>query len=619
MNELICFYLEIENDSAEALQNRIFLCMEQLFLKINTEFGKSKFPHLNQIKSKEIENVADMKDLKGTHDDAFLSKKDKKKLKKEEKEKENASRDQNRQKGHCKFWLYFCSENASIRVSYFLALNSITRLSTIMFENSQLKESSIFEQLSTSNLLWFKLYKTNLYENIFRSFIDPVPDIRGLAWLLGIHILSYKNLFKPWSVLNLDKWLKETLITFVSNGMRTTGGIVDFGLFNIGLQNYQRLYPEFFAKKYPHLSGLQLTCDDNYAELDILANVKLVIVFADAFNSQVEDKFSLKIYQTLLHALNEAFSKAYLQKDLDFLIEIYFNLIYHLVIQCLQFGLNSTTSQPASDNFIEEHKLNILFEQVFQTHVRDLVVSSFDISKSDLLFNSQIYLNLLLLVHHTSEYYKDVCRKESNGKILLAVNNLFKFNVHKVYSSLFGLINSELSCLVKSEIKSKFQLNRLLRFLNDAILFRHDGYFSSEFYYNKSNTNYDKNALKSIRACLNKEAPNLEGTKRVNFSQDQSEVISSTDPTADWWTTRQQKSIFYFCLANSNYSELSKRISFCLLTDYSSLLDEVILLVVSLIKLLDHQVEQFKQNVSPGRSLEENLLLVVQHVQYILR
>ena len=80
VNELVCFYLENENGLDDALQIQVFQCLEQIFLRLNTEFGKSKFTQL--AKHKQAQNGEE----KELNYGAIISNKYKKKLKKDEKE-----------------------------------------------------------------------------------------------------------------------------------------------------------------------------------------------------------------------------------------------------------------------------------------------------------------------------------------------------------------------------------------------------------------------------------------------------------------------------------------------------------------------------------------------------
>jgi len=261
--------------------------------------------------------------------------------------------------------------------------------------------------------------------------------------------------------------------------------------------------------------------------------------------------------------------------------------------------------------------LNFLFDQIFQTHIYNLLTGSFDLASSDLFFNSQIYLNLLLLVNNISDYYKEISSKEMNSETLQVIN-LIKFNVQKLYSRIFALIDSELDVQVASSKHSQFQLIRVLRFLNDALFFRFDGYYSPEFYYIKGNTNYGNNALKLLRANITAEASNS-SSKRVLFNTDDTDedgnTVPQVDSNSDWWTSRQRESIFYFSLQNGKYSERIKRSSISLLEKYPSLFDNMNSIVVKLIRLLDCRIAQ----ASKGKSHEEEMFLIVYHIQYILR
>lgn len=635
VNELICFYIDAEcKGTDDQRQKQIFQCLEQIFSRLNTEISKNKLASVNKaVKSEEVVTNSGEND---TNEKAFLSKKDIKRQQK--KDKENANKETSKgPKGHCKFWSYFGSDNISIRISCFHALNSVTRLTSLMYDSQPLKDGSIFEQLNTANHLWFKLYKTNFFENLFKSFVDSVAEVRGLAWLLGTHVLNYSAIYKPWSVVNHDKWLKETLVAFISNGMRTAGGTIDFGLFNIGLEKCKLLYPEFFSKKYSHLSGLQLT-SSSYVEQDTLVNVKLIVVFVDAFNRQEENQYSLSIFKTVLFALNSAIARVYLQSDMDFLIEIYFNLIYHLVRQCLQLPLKSKVQQlpESSPGLVEEMKLPALFIELFQTHLLNIVEHSLNSATSEMLCNSQIYLNLLLLVNNTAECYKDLSGGENSQlydlKTLTAVCDLFKANMHKLYSKLFKLADAELEQRIAGQksTTTDFALNRVLRFLNDSTLFQLDGYFSSEFYYSKGNTNYDKNALKALHSTSAAEssvAATASGnpTKRVNFFSDDDangkEAVSIhkrvNSAAANWRDTQLGQSAFFFSLGNCSSSSSSsqrQRPSISFLAEYADLLEEVIYpIAVKLIKLADSQL-----NGRGQLNCDESFLTLL-HLQYFLR
>ena len=151
INELLCFHLNPVNDSNDELKNRVFTCLENIFIRLNAEFGINKFVYENENNTKHPNT--DHGDENVNSDETFLSKKEKKKLKKEEKTKENAKKHEKGSKSQCKFWTYQSLNNNSIRVSLFHALNSIVRLTTTMYENSQLNESSIYSQLSTKNHL----------------------------------------------------------------------------------------------------------------------------------------------------------------------------------------------------------------------------------------------------------------------------------------------------------------------------------------------------------------------------------------------------------------------------------------------------------------------------------
>lgn len=626
VNELACFYMEAENGPDDQRQKQVFQCLEQIFSRLNTEFSKNKIASMNKVtKPEEGVSVSGEKDAK---EEAFWSKKEKKKMQKIERNKENAKKDAAKgPKGLCKFWAFFGSDNTSIRISCFHTLNSVTRLTSLMYDSQHLKDASIYDQLDSANHLWFKLYKTNFFENVFKSFVDSVAEVRGLAWLLGTHVLNYSTIYKPWSVLNHDKWLKETLVAFISNGMRTVGGTIDFGLFNIGLEKCKLLYPEFFSKKYSHLSGLQLT-SSSYVEQDTLVNVKLIVVFVDAFNRQEENHFSLKIFETVLFALNNAITRVFLQSDMDFLIEIYFNIIYHLVRQCLQLPLKSKVEQlpEKSSGLIAEMKLPALFNELFQTHLLNIVEHSLNSTTNEMLCNSQIYLNLLLLVNNTSECYKTNLKDSQlyDVETLSAVYDLFKLNIRRLYSKLFKLADAELEQRIAGRQKdTEFALNRILRFLNDSTLFQLDGYFSSEFYYSKGNTNYDKNALKTVRSNLlnSAESPAEVGgrtvfAKRVNFFNEVDVVEDIPKKAANWRTTQLGQSAFSFPLSSSSNSNASQRqrpsISF--LAEYSDLLEEAVYpIAVKLIKLADTQLND------SGQVNSEDIFLTLLHLQYFLR
>ncbi|KAI2804180.1 listerin E3 ubiquitin protein ligase 1 [Blomia tropicalis] len=609
INELLCFHLNPVNDSNDELKNRVFTCLENIFIRLNAEFGINKFVYENENNTKHPNT--DHGDENVNSDETFLSKKEKKKLKKEEKTKENAKKHEKGSKSQCKFWTYQSLNNNSIRVSLFHALNSIVRLTTTMYENSQLNESSIYSQLSTKNHLWFKFYRNNLFETTFKSLVNPNPEIKGISWLLGTHILSYPNLYNPWSWLNQVKFLQEILVPFISNGLRTVGGIIDFGLFNIGLQEYRFLYPEFFAKKYPHLSGLQLTTD-NYSELDVLANVKLIIIFAQEFDHS-QQQVSLEIYRTLLYSFNDAFARVILLKDADLLVELFFNLIYQIIMECFR------------SFSVLESKLNGIFDELFQTHLYGFIVKSFESNNRDLLIGSQIYLNLLLLVNNSAEFFKSFQDNKSlDDNEFVHVTNLLKFNVHKLYSSLFLLINKELDSYIDSDTnilfgrQSKFDLKCLLHFMNDSILYRLDGYFSSEYYYIKNNTNYEKNSLKLLHASNNV----VNSSRKVNFGTIESKKVDdeNDDNQLDitkWWVNLEQQLSFSFKLNNVNYKPLTTKTSeIYLLAEYGQLFDDVSVVLLKLILLFDKQLDKVASN---QLELNEELFLIVLHIQHFLR
>lgn len=526
IDELLCAYLNPSNSDS-----RIKDCLFRIFTRVNNEFIRCKNIPMNsneKVQEEQGDSTAEV----------FMSRKEKKKQKKDAKNMDSSKGKAH--KGGCKFWAYFKSASFTIQTAFFRALNSITRMTTALFEDEE-------EKL----LQWFQLYKINFYENILNSLSHQLPEIRGLSWLLTSHLLANTFLYNPWTVIKKDVWLKSTLLVFVSNGMKPPGSVLDFGLQNIDFLKFQHIYSVYSQPKASIRSKFELF-DPSSVPVETLENQNLLITFIESFTG--ED--CLQIYTLFFTGLEDAFKNAVLQKDVDFLVELYFTLVRKLM-----------------KDFAEKEQLKSLVEDVFQNRLYNLLVNS--LSANQLLSRSQLYGNLLSLVHF-NDSVKDTP----------AAHQILQDNLSKLY---LAVLSECKSCLRPHQPEAALSA---LCFLTDSVQLNFDGYFSPAYYSLQFKFDYQKNIRKLFRAALS--GFKLD-SKSVNFES--SETV---------------KMNLDFNLLNSRFVKRNEKIFFPLESLKEVSIEQSL---EHLLAFVDSQFAQLKLDDKNG----EVLFVTLHHLQYLLR
>ena len=545
INELFCGYKK----SNEKLQCSIKICLKRIFTRLNNEFIRCKNKTSKFVDSNKLETE--------TNTEIVLLKKERKKQKKDSNLK-NTEQPSNLFKESCKFWNYFNSDNHSLQTAFFQALNSITKLSTVL-----LNEENHFE------IVWFQLYKSKFYEYIFNNINHSVPEIRALTWLLASHLLSNRTIYDPWSVVKKPHWIESILYPFVSNGLKPVGNVVDFGLSKIDLNKYRWIFYEYFTGKRFLQVKYQLI-NENYISEEIVQNVNLLITFVENFIDNNND--NLQIYGTFLSGLEDALKITVLQKDVDFLVELYFDLIGHFMqmLHQNQFDVQS------------------LVDEIFQVRLYRLLTTSFG---HNLLSQSHIYLNLLLLVHYNEQLNANT-KSES-------MYNIFKCNLSKVYSALLIYIQTSLKLNETKEV-----LFSVLRFFNDSIHFVSNGYFSAGYYCSKYKFDYQRNILKMFRSIQT----DVKGSNRsVKFGDVESKPEIESD-SKDWWIS--QLTVFNYNLINLDYYP-EERFLFSLIDVLPIIFEQIEDILLLLIRIVNVQFDQFQNEKN-----YDTIFLTIHHLQF---
>lgn len=650
INELICFYLQPETIDQQ-LQPRALATLQAIFLRINEEFVK-RSPKTIHLESNDADGKGPKEDEELAHQAAESSKKEKKKkLKKDQPEDDGGGGGGsfNVRPKHCRFWDYDRSRNDTVRLATSHALNSFTRLTTLLVGVNE--EEHIFEeQTFDKSDAWYLHYKVKFYELVFDHLFDAVLEVRGLGWLLASHLLLNEDLYQPWATIDVSRFL-ERLSGFFARGMRTEGGLLDFGLFNLNLERYMLLYPEYFAKKMFYLSGAQLVLEKD-ADAGQAANGKLIIVFVQAFHQQ--QKF--RIFASALDSLSDGLRDARLRRDIDFMQEVYYNLVYYYMYNCYRLAWKDTNDEAdggggggneTGESFKNVRAVEKLSEEIFNKYLLKLETLSWK-EESKVFYQTSTYLNLLLLSYNTNQLYHELSTGPMaefyKPNLLLYLYEQFKGRVADLYHHMFRLAHTEL--VANLEGKSVLPLDRMLKFLNEAIYFRDDGYFSSEYYYTANSMAYDLVAYK-IASAFKKPGPVVGGgggggasrsshrpeRRAVRFQsggesnanrKKNKVAIAGAEEEANWWMQYQMQSIFFSTLANpatgAQRSKFNTEYSISLYKELPSVQKEMSEILLDLWRLFDRRLVTFDSNTArPTIERKRDLFNIVLHLQYVLR
>ncbi|KPM05890.1 hypothetical protein QR98_0043620 [Sarcoptes scabiei] len=229
------------------------------------------------------------------------------------------------------------------------------------------------------------------------------------------------------------------------------GYVLDFGMKNFHLKHLVVLN----GGKFQNYLTIFKWIDSDYEQNSIAITIKMILQFIKVYaNYRTESHLKSFIFYIL--AIEEALKKSVLFKEIEFLIELYFNLLIIFFEEISQFN-----AEISDENIIEIKKAidsigTILNEAISNRNI--------------LLIKGQVFRYHLISMHEIDHYLR-----ENHSD-----------NLHRLFQKLFGEIYSRFAHEFDSNP------NGVLRLFSESILHKDSDYFCMEFHLSEKDLDFEK-------------------------------------------------------------------------------------------------------------------------------